>query len=62
MRKASLGEELTVEDYVKADVYSLGVTVSLYLTPSSRLLGLVSRMISPIPELRPSLDEVLEEL
>ena len=60
--KAEQGEELTDEDYFKADVYSLGVTVSLYLRPNSRLLNLITRMASPMPELRPSLEEVLAEL
>ena len=47
------------QDYVLADIYSLGVTLSLYMAPDSRLRDLILKMASPIPHLRPSLDEVI---
>lgn len=53
-------EKITFEDYVTADIYSLGLTVGLYLKRSSVLRDLVNKMTSPLPDSRPSIEEVLE--
>ena len=62
VRKYEGGEKLKFEDHVKADIYSLGMTLGGVIRPDSALKPLIAEMTSPFPRDRPSLNEILDAL